>query len=1145
MSDALWYKDAVFYQLHVRAFFDSNGDGTGDFCGLRERLDYVQDLGVTALWLMPFYPSPQRDDGYDITDYRAVHPEYGSMDDFHSFLEEAHRRELRVIIDLVLNHTSDQHLWFQRARRARPGTAERDFYVWSDDPGRYPEARLIYDDAESSNWSWDPLAHAYYWHRFYSHEPDLNYDNSRVQQAMLDVLDHWFEQGVDGIGLAAVPYLFEREDGAGENLPETHTFLRALRAHVDERFPGRVLLAEANAWPEEAARYLEAGAECQLAVHFPVSPRLFMAVRMEDRFPLLDILKQTPPIPETCQWAVLLRNQDELALQMVTDEERDYMFRSFAPDPHASVHGGLRRRLAPLLGNDRRQIELLNGLLFSLIGSPVIYYGDEIGMGDNIYLGDRAGLRTPMQWSPDRNAGFSRADPQCLYVPVNAASEYHFEAVNVETQLRNPSSLLNWTRRLVALRKGLPALGRGALRFLPCENRKVLAFTRHCPPTAMPGADCETVLVVANLSHFAEHVTLDLSEFAGHRPREVAGQRDFPVIGTDGYFFTLAPYAFHWFTLRPLGMSRPGRQAEAATAQHALATLSVSGSWKSLLEGEGRVALEALLPDTLRSRRWFRGKARPMRSVEILDALRVPYTETGAAEKRMVENQAAWEAVERSDEAWIVPVRVDYAEGEPEIYILPLAYAPPERARDITERQPGAAVAWLTGDAPGLLYDATANPAFSQTLLDAIAARRTFSGRMGMLRAQPSAAFERLRGPAGGPLPAHLGSAEQSNTSVVFGNRLIMKVYRRIEGGINPDLEVTRFLTERTSFSQIAAVAGALEYYPGHAAKERTAPVAAGGLTLGILQSFVANQGDAWEYTLGALEGYLGRALAATSAPPDVHLSTAALLHLDPEYSSLAQEMIGSYLGSARLLGRRTAEMHLALASDAGDPAFAPEPFTQLYQRSLYQSWRALADGVFELFRRRIDDLPAGVRSAGQELLGLEGRLLERFRAINGRRVHAARIRTHGDYHLGQVLYTGDDFVIIDFEGEPSRPLSERRFKRGALRDVAGMLRSFQYAAYGKALFDQERLARLQPAEQAALDAWARFWQLQVCGAYLNTYIDTAGPASFLPASHDELALLLDVYLLEKATYELGYELNNRPAWVMIPVRSILQLLRD
>ena len=420
-------------------------------------------------------------------------------------------------------------------------------------------------------------------------------------------------------------------------------------------------------------------------------------------------------------------------------------------------------------------------------------------------------------------------------------------------------------------------------------------------------------------------------------------------------------------------------------------------------------------------------------------------------------------------------------------------------------------------------------------MLDSIAAGRSFSSPSTTLRAQPTGVFARLRGPADHPLLARLGSAEQSNTSVVFGNRLILKLYRRIEEGINPDLEVTRFLTERTSFSHIAAVAGALEYFPAQAVGAPSAPVTAGGLTLGILQSYVANRGDAWEYTLDALGEYFERVLATPSAPPDAQISTAAMLGVAPEPSPLARETIGAYLNSARLLGRRTAEMHLALASDPDDPAFAPEPFTQLYQRSLYQSWRAQADGVFELFRGRLDDLPAGVRSAAQELLALEGRLLERFRSINGRRIHATRIRTHGDYHLGQVLYTGDDFVIVDFEGEPSRPLGERRFKRGALRDVAGMLRSFQYAAYGKALFDQERLARLAPAEQAALDAWARFWQLQVCGAYLNAYLDTAGRATFLPASPDELAMLLDVYLLEKATYELGYELNNRPAWVMIP----------
>jgi len=448
-SNVTWYKDAIIYEVHVRAFFDSVTDGIGDFGGLTQKLDYLEDLGVTAIWLLPFCPSPLRDDGYDIANYTDVHPSYGTLKDFQRFLREAHRRGLRVITELVLNHTSDQHGWFQRSRRALPGSRWRNYYVWSDTPEKYRDARIIFKDFESSNWSWDPVAKAYYWHRFYSHQPDLNWDNPEVREAMFDAMDFWLDLGIDGLRLDAVPYLFEREGTNCENLPETHQALRELRKHVDEKYQDRMLLAEANQWPEDAVAYFGQGDECHMAFHFPVMPRLFMSLRMEDRYPITDILKLTPPIPQSCQWALFLRNHDELTLEMVTDEERDYMNRTYARDREMRINLGIRRRLAPLLENDRRRIELMNALLFSLPGTPVIYYGDEIGMGDNVFLGDRNGVRTPMQWSPDRNAGFSRANPQRLYLPVNIDPEYHYETVNVEAQQNNPHSLLWWTKRLI------------------------------------------------------------------------------------------------------------------------------------------------------------------------------------------------------------------------------------------------------------------------------------------------------------------------------------------------------------------------------------------------------------------------------------------------------------------------------------------------------------------------------------------------------------------------------------------------------------------------------------------------------------------------------------------------------------------------
>jgi maltose alpha-D-glucosyltransferase / alpha-amylase len=548
MTDDLWYKDAVFYEVHVKAFHDSNGDGIGDFRGLTQKLDYIQRLGVDCLWILPMYPSPLRDDGYDIADFCSVHPDYGTLGDFKDFLDEAHRRGLRVIADLVMNHTSDQHPWFQEARRD-PASPFRDYYVWSDDPRRYRDARIIFTDTERSNWTWDPLAGQYYWHRFFSHQPDLNYDNPAVRAAMLDVMTFWLEKGLDGFRCDAVPYLFEREGTSCENLSETHAYLRALRRRLDETYPGRILLAEANQWPEDVRAYFADGDEFHMAFHFPLMPRMFMAVKSEDRRPITDIFTHTPAIPETCQWCFFLRNHDELTLEMVTEEEREYMYYAYAPDRQAKLNLGIRRRLAPLLDNDRRKIELLTSMLFTMPGSPVLYYGDEIGMGDNIYLGDRNGVRTPMQWSGDDNAGFSRAEPSRLYSPVIRDPVYGYQAINVEAQLRTPASLLNAMRQLIAARKRYRALGRGAIEFLRPVNHRVLAYLRE--------HQGQTLLVVNNLAASAQPVHLDLRRFAGRVPVEALGGARFPVIGADLYSLSLGPYGYYWFHLEPVRDAEP------------------------------------------------------------------------------------------------------------------------------------------------------------------------------------------------------------------------------------------------------------------------------------------------------------------------------------------------------------------------------------------------------------------------------------------------------------------------------------------------------------------------------------------------------------------------------------------------------------
>jgi maltose alpha-D-glucosyltransferase/alpha-amylase len=1098
-DDPLWYKDALVYELHVRAFNDSDGDGSGDFRGLIERLPYLQDLGVSAVWLLPFYPSPLRDDGYDIADYNNVNPMYGSLGELHQLIKEAHRRGIRVINELVCNHTSDQHPWFQRARHARAGTSTRNFYVWSETNQRYQDARIIFKDFEVSNWTWDHTAGAYYWHRFYSHQPDLNFDNPRVKEAILKALDFWLDMGIDGVRLDAIPYLFEREGTNCENLPETHAFLREMRKHVDTNYTNRMLLAEANQWPEDAVAYYGQGDECNMSFHFPLMPRLFMSIRMEDRFPIVDIMAQTPPIPDTAQWALFLRNHDELTLEMVTDEERDYMYRAYTQDRAARLNLGIRRRLAPLLGNDRRRIELMNGLLFSLPGTPVLYYGDEIGMGDNIFLGDRNGVRTPMQWSADRNAGFSRANRQRLYLPVITDPEYHYETVNVEAQHQNPHSLLNWMRRLIALRKRHRAFGRGTLELLRPENRKVLAYVRRY--------ESEQILCVANLSRFLQAVELDLTPWRGLVPVELFSGNEMPVVGDTPYFLTLGPHAFYWFSLQP--RSTPVVQSDGNLAAAVLPEIKISGDWDVALFGTYKERLDNVLLGYIRQRRWFAGKARRLKSAQVADAIDVPGTAEGTT--------------------YLTTVVVSYAEGDPDTYQLPVAYAKASEAPQILERWPHSAIAWIRTqgeETRGLLYDALGPPGFAEAVLAAIARRKRSSGENGTLVASTTQAFARLRGPETVRLEAALSVAEQSNNSVVFGERLILKVFRRLEEGVNPELEVGRFLTEKTNFTQFAPVAGSLEYRRDHGE-----PV-----TLAILQGYVPNQGDAWQYTLNTLAHFFSGAEVAEGEPPS---TPRALLRAGAgELPEIATRSVGAYLDSARLLGRRTAELHVALASDGVDPAFAPERISPQDQRSIYQSLNALALRSTELLRTQLSKLPEEVRADARQVLELEPRIAYTLRSFLARRLTTTRIRVHGDYHLGQVLYTGHDFVIIDFEGEPTRTLYERRLKRLALRDVAGMLRSFHYASQAALKSEhiaQERLPRLQ--------TWARFWVDCVSSAFLKSYLSAAGTATFVPQAPEDLDLQLTTMLLEKALYELRYELNMRPDWVGIPLRGILEVV--
>lgn len=1111
-----WYKEAIIYQLHVRAFYDSNADGIGDFRGLTEKLDYLQELGITAIWLLPFYPSPLKDDGYDIADYRNVHPDYGTLRDFRIFLREAHRRKLRVITELVINHTSDQHPWFRRARRAPAGSRWRDYYVWSDTPEKYRDARIIFKDFEASNWSWDHIAQAYYWHRFYSHQPDLNFDNPEVRRAVFQTMDHWLEMGVDGLRLDAIPYLFERDGTNCENLPETHDFLKSLRSHVDSRFQGRMLLAEANQWPEDAVAYFGDDDECHAAFHFPLMPRMYMAVHTEDRFALIDILNQTPPIPPSAQWFLFLRNHDELTLEMVTDEERDTMLRAYARNPRARINLGIRHRLAPLMGNNRQKVELLNGLLMTLPGTPVIYYGDEIGMGDNIYLGDRNGVRTPMQWSADRNAGFSSGNPQQLYLPPIIDFEYHYETINVETQRKNPNSLLSWMKRLIAMRKHSKALTCGTLEFLYPENTKVLAFLRRC--------EDDIVMVVANLSRFAQFVELDLRQFEGSTPVEMFGHIQFPRIGELPYLLTLTPHSLFLFGIRqPRSISDQPPESIGIwnSPQAELPVLHVSGDWDEVIKGPDRQALERLLPVFLCSRRWFGGKAKTIQSTRIVDAIAMSPT---AAEL----------------EAYLLLVQIEYAEAEADMYLVPLAFGSEERLQWTDTAATKSIIARLQVEhggsrTTGILFDPMGEEEFSEALLDLIGARRVLSGWSGKVIGRPGRSFRRLRGPESEPIPSQAFRGEQTNSTVLFGQRLLMKIYRRLEAGVNPDVEISAHLTDVVNFSSIPPLAGTIEYRTDrHQVR-----------TIGLLQGFVANEGNAWDFALDSLRGYFEKILgdALLAEPPEEDCPRGTLLELcKAEVPQTAQRLFGGFLQSAELLGRRTAELHIALSVDTNDAAFSPEPFSRLYQRSLYQGVRNQTTRALDLLARRAESLQVETRSAAQALLARRDEIFRHLRGIVDRGITATRIRCHGDYHLGQVLYTGNDFVIIDFEGEPTRPISERRIKTTPFRDVAGMLRSFDYACHA-ALEAQLSGMVVQERDYAILDRWVRLWVGWTSAAFLKSYLTVSGDAAYIPRPREAVQALLELYLIDKALYELQYELNNRPDWAHIPIKGLQRIL--
>lgn len=1092
LTDPYWYKDAVIYELHVRSFYDSNDDGYGDFQGLREKLPYLEELGVNTLWLLPFLESPLKDDGYDTADYFKVLPIHGDLDDFQAFLDDAHTRGMRVITELVLNHTSDQHPWFQEARD--PNSEKHDWYVWSETDDKYEDARIIFTDTEVSNWTWDQKAQKYYWHRFFSHQPDLNFDNPEVREKMKEVMFFWLDMGVDGLRLDAVPYLFEREGTNCENLPETIEYVKELRAAIEERYgPGKVMLAEANQWPEDTLPYFGDGDGVQMAFNFPIMPRMYMALRRENRRPLVEMLDLTNDIPDEAQWAIFLRNHDELTLEMVTDEERDYMYHEYAAYSRFRINVGIRRRLAPLLGGDRRRIELMNALLLSLKGSPIIYYGDEIGMGDDPFLGDRNGVRTPMQWSPDKNGGFSRAHHHQLFLPPINEGPYSYEFVNVEQAEQNPHSLLNFTKRILALRSQYQKVfGRGSFEFVPVENQSILAFVREYEDTK--------ILVVANLSRFAQSAHLPSDDmYEGRVPIELFGQTAFPTIEEEPYHIIMAPHGFYWFALEPeeeveeeIQERRQVQMADAGS-NGKIPVLPVAEGLENLLiptmaRDRGPERLQRILPEYIDEQRWFGAKGDTIEQVELEDAVRLQAEPTPI---------------------YLSMINVEMSESS-DLYVLPLTISY-EDADRVLENRPNAALAWIDEpgyDERGLLHDAAVVPEFWTTLFRWWADQRKGRSLKGLYRAE-------LVTPLNGetdPNNVHLLTGEQSNSAAIVDDDYFVKLYRRLEPGTNPEPELLNHLTD-VGFKFTPELKGTVNFQRGREV-----------YNLGILQEALPVDADGWEYALEITDRYLDRVIE-TKPPRDT------LPEDDGDQIPAWLDEVGSeMLAMARTLGTRTAEMHLALAK-AETPDLAPVPGDPDDAARIANRIRDEAQTTRSLLDGR--DMPA--KAPDLESINWKA-ITEKLDVLADADIQCDKIRLHGDYHLGQVLQADGEFYILDFEGEPARPIDERRERAHALRDVAGMVRSMEYAVLAA--------WREQSDTDDELEVWAHALARWAEVLFLQTYFDTAEDADFLidPPERD---LLLWSYLLEKVLYEIRYEINHRPAWVWIPLHGLQHLLEE
>ena len=1089
MDNPLWFKDAIFYELHVRAFQDGNQDGIGDFAGLTKKIDYLVDLGVTAVWLLPFTRSPLKDDGYDIADYLSVHPNYGTLSDFQQFLEKAHAAGIRVITELVINHTSDQHAWFQRARHAPPGSPERAFYVWSDTPDKYAGVPLMFPDFENSNWTWDAVAKQYYWHRFYSHQPDLNFDNPAVRAAILPIVDFWFEMGVDGMRLDAVPYLIEREGTSCEHLPETHAFLKELRAHIQSRFPDRMLLAEANAWPDDMVAYFGDGDECQMAFHFPLMPRLFMSLHQEDRFPIADILAQTPPIPQDCQWCLFLRNHDELTLAMVTDEERDAMYDAYARDHQARLFLGIRHRLAPLLKNDRRRIELMNAILFSLPGTPVIYYGDEIGMGDNIYLGDRNGVRTPMQWTADRNAGFSLANSQKLYLPVIVDSEYHYEAVNVETQQNNPSSLLWWTKRLIAMRKRHPAFGRGDLRLIEPDNSKILAYVRE--------TETERVLIVANLSRFVQNVQLDLSPYAGFVPIELFGHSRFPAIQpNETYGLTLGPYNFYWFSL-----STP---QELTVANRETPAINASG-WADLFHGPGWDSLCAVLaprhaPNL--SAQFVGGR------VTTIERLRV-----GELDIR------------------ILICRFEYANETHETIFQPLVILPRERVDESKELPHVMIIGKVGKGLTQVLCDPLGLPELTAEILSALSKGQTIPlagatelvcRRMGSAIALPDRHDEYR--------PRAVQDYQLTLATVVLDQQVVLRMFRRPDEGTNPDVEMGQLLQEN-GFTAYSSLLGTIEYGALNSPR----------MTVGAFHAYVANQGTAWQLMIDQADRFFEMIAAhpLEASLPDIPEAENA--HEETESLEQGEFLVSPFLRTIRTLADFTARLHLTVTAVPSHSSFAPTPFNP---RSYYQTLRNAAGRLQACLRDSKVGWPEDVQQLATLINRMSPRILKCLEAaLAADVVESQRIRCHGDLRLGQFVVSGQDFILTSYEGKRDRPIANRRLKRIPFYDAAALLSSVDYAVSSVRLglqhADASRVATVREEDRIRLETSARQWVSRMDQEFFDVYTAAMDASGLLPPSQAGRRRLFDLTLLGEALKNAVYDLTLRPEWAIVPLAAI------